>query len=282
MSRPEPVHRSSEWVQREYGREKWPAVARMVEEESNAESDPGRADLGRVLGRVARREACPDGALAPSQMTVAGSRVGVPRAVAHAAHQGFVLDVVGEACTPTTALVIELGSGWGRNLLSLWLSGGPASAEYVAAEYTEAGRRVAAQLAAMDPRLKFRSVAWDYRHPDLSMLGRFDEAVVFTVHSVEQLPQLPAEAIDTIRGLADRVTCLHFEPVGWQLGETEQSGSTADYAAQHDYNRNLVELLREQERQRRLNIELILPDVIGENPANSTTLIVWRASENGS
>jgi hypothetical protein len=268
----EPVTRTPAWVEREYGREKWPAIARMVEEECAHETD-----LARVVGRVARREMYPHGALAAGPAIVDGTPVSVPRALAKGAHQGLVVDAVADACSDATGLIVELGSGWGRNILNVWLSGGPRAATYVAAEYTDAGQGVAARLAALEPRLDFRSVAWDYHNPDLSQLDRVGEAVVFSAHSIEQIPQLTGAAIDAIAGLAERVTCLHFEPVGWQLGDHGRSGSSAEYAAQHDYNRNLIELLAERESQGRLRVELTLPEVIGINPANSSSVIVWRA-----
>ena len=37
-----PVARDSDWVEREYGREKWPAIERIVDEVTTRESDFGR------------------------------------------------------------------------------------------------------------------------------------------------------------------------------------------------------------------------------------------------
>jgi hypothetical protein len=54
-----PVVRDSGWVEREYGREKWPAIERIVDEVTTRESDVGR----RVLSAVARAERYPEGRL---------------------------------------------------------------------------------------------------------------------------------------------------------------------------------------------------------------------------
>ena len=120
------------------------------------------------------------------------------------------------------------------------------------------------------------SVRWDYHRPDLSVLGSVDEAVVFTAHSVEQIPRLSTQALDAIRGVARQVVCIHFEPVGWQLGG-EHPGTSAGYAEGHDYNRNLVELLRSEEQDGALMIDFALPDVVGVNPRNATTVIRWHS-----
>jgi hypothetical protein len=269
------MKRDSEHIQREYGREKWPAVAEDVERVLATEHD---ADLARVLSLVAREQWRADDPLRPSPAIVAGQLVQVPPSAAWGAEQGIVLETLLDACSPRTDLIVELGSGWAWHLLSLWCAGGPPAARYIAAEYTEAGRGASEALASLDPRLDFQALPFDYHQPDLGALPPAEEAVVFTVNSVEQVPRLGAAVFDTIRGLAGRVTCLHFEPVGWQLDPTG-AGSSQAYAEEQDYNRDLVERLREQEEAARLSIDGVAADVIGVNPRNATTVIRWRAGE---
>jgi hypothetical protein len=188
-----------------------------------------------------------------------------------------VLDAVADACTDETDLVLELGPGWGWAVLSVWMTGGPRRALYVAAEYTEAGRRAAAKLAELDPRLDFRALPFDYHEPRLDGLGAREHAVVFSAHSIEQIPEVKPKLFEAIRGVAERVSCIHFEPVGWQLPGYAGEGSSSAYADQHDYNRNLVECLRAEAAAGRLVIDAVTPDVFGINPANSTTVIRWHS-----
>jgi hypothetical protein len=249
------VQRTAAWVDREYGQEKWPGIERLVETVVADE-----ADLGRVVGRVARLEAGEP--LEPRQVIVDGEAVTLPNAAGRGAYQQLVVDAVLDACTPETDLVIELGSGWGRNLLLCWLQGGP-DATYVGAEYTEAGRRVAARLAGLDRRLRFESVPFDYHAPELDFRGR--HVVVFTAHSVEQIPQLKPEVIELILSLGERVRCLHFEPVGWQL-----TGGSDNYAVAHDYNRNLASVVPAT--------DLELVDVIGNTADNATSVIRYGSA----
>jgi hypothetical protein len=268
-----PVRRTREWVEREYGREKWPAIERVIEAEARAEPDAG---LARILGRVARSQWRAGDPLAARLFAGGSAQVRLPASGAHAAEQGVVLDVVAHACTATTDLIVELGAGWAWHLLALWATGGPRRARYVAAEYTVAGRRAAVRLAALDPRLRFSAVPFDYHAPRLDG-GGARHAVVFSVNSVEQIPYVQPAVFAAIRGLAPSVTCIHFEPVGWQLGGQAATGSSAAYAERHDYNRNLVAAVRAEAAAGRLVLDAIVPDVFGVNPRNATTVVRWRA-----
>ena len=151
MSSDEPVVRSGDWVQREYGQEKWPEIGRIVERVCQSESD-----LPRVLGRVVREENG-DEPLGALTFVIGAATVSAAQVTAHGAHQALITETVLQACRDQTQLVVELGSGWGRNLLALWLGGGPRDARYVGAEYTEAGRRVYGRLAELDPAAPARS-----------------------------------------------------------------------------------------------------------------------------
>jgi hypothetical protein len=268
-----PVVRDSGWVEREYGREKWPAIERIVDEVTTRESD-----FGRVLSAVARAERYPNGPLEPVEALFGGARAKVPAAVAFGGYQSLVVDTVLDRCEADTDLVVELGAGWGRNLLFAWLLGGPRSARYVAAEYTAAGRRVAARLAEHAQGLDLVSVPFDYRAPDLSSMPRAANALVFTAHSVEQVALLPEELVDCVRGLADRVTCLHFEPVGWQFRDTQMEGSSRSYAEHHDYSANLAELLHGRAEAGDITLEPPVLEAVGLNPANATTVVAWRSA----
>jgi hypothetical protein len=275
MAEVENVRRDAAWIEREYGREKWPDVQRLIGEAIAAESpDP---ELSRVLGRVVRHERHSPDPRETQEAVFGGVHAQVPQSLAYGAQHMFVIDAVAHACTEATELVVELGAGWARYLFALWASGGPADATYVAAEYTEAGRRASELLASVAPRMSFLAVPFDYTRPELGGLPAAEEAVVFSASSVEQVPQVPAELFRSIASIAGRVTALHFEPVGWQLDGTPRRSSSRDYAERHDYSRNLVEAVRAAEAEGTVEIETTEPDVIGTNPENSVSLIVWRS-----
>jgi hypothetical protein len=271
VSPDETLTRTRERVDREYGQEKWPAVEQLVDEHIAREQ---RFD--RVLGRVAREQWRRADSLATRPFVAGGETVPLPLSGAYGAGQGVLLELLSEACGEQTDLIVELGAGWGWHILTLWARGGPRDATYVSAELTEAGRRAAAKLAALDPDLDFQTRAFDYHEPALDF-GDREHAVVFTAHSIEQVPQIRPELFASIRGLARHVTCLHFEPVGWQLEDRDLEGSSRAYAERHDYNRNLVETIRAEEAAGRIRVEAIRPDLFGIVASNASTLIRWSA-----
>jgi hypothetical protein len=277
MSNSEPISRDRAWVDREYGREKWPAMVRMIREIMSEEGEqPG---LARVLARAKEMEiGSTDDPMEAVEAVVGGKLVRIPRSAAFGAYLGCIQWTVSHYCRSRQAeLMVELGSGWGHNILALASGTGSAHAKYVGAEYTAAGREAAVLLASLAPKLPFRSVPFDYNRPDLTQLRGQKPAVIFTAHSVEQIRKLPEAVLDQIISLAPDVTCLHFEPVGWQFGHS--IGSSEDYARRNDYSQNLAELLGRYQTDGRLTVEKVAVDVIGCNPANATSVIVWRSRD---
>src|SRR4051794_7119314 len=124
------VNRDRNWNEREFGAEKWPAVAELIEE-ALAQEDPPQ--LSRVVSFVSRRERGAGSALDEHDVVVGGMDVRAARSVVFGAYQALIADSVVEACRDEPDLVIELGAGWSRNLFCTWLAGGPANAVYVGA-----------------------------------------------------------------------------------------------------------------------------------------------------
>lgn len=205
-----------------------------------------------------------------------------------------ISDLVAGYCGTGTRRIIELGSGWGTNLFFLWLGGGPRSAEYVAMEYTEAGREATRLLASTEPAMSVTTRPFDYNHPDLSQFRSTDPTVVLTSFSIEQMTHLSDSLFDELLALPGLDRVIHVEPVGWQLSE---SGPWAPLARaltyvipprlfldidmrrrsrSSGYNRDLVAKLRALERAGRIRIERMEKHFVGPNPINPGTAIVWR------
>jgi hypothetical protein len=162
------------------------------------------------------------------------------------------------------------------NLLNLHLWGGP-HVPYRALEPTESGRGCTEILAALDPGLDLTTAPFDFEQPRYDSLGPVDgHVLVFTVHSIEQVTELPREAITGLFDLGASLTCVHFEPVGWQIVD-EPDRAAHEYAVRQRYNRNLWPLLQELEAARELNVETVVPDLFGDKYKNPGTLIVWHA-----
>jgi hypothetical protein len=202
-----------------------------------------------------------------------GELVTLPRAVLMGGRMALHSHVLMEHCPPGADLVMELGSGWGLNLFDLWLSGGP-RVPYVANEPTLAGRTAAETLAALEPALDFRIRAFDFHAPDYFGL-KAGRALVFSSHAIEQIGELKRDAITGLFDIAPSLTCVHFEPVGWQTGAVSEAGATRARAEEADYNRNLWPLLQGLEAEGEISIRLMVPDIFSHKKVNASTLIVW-------
>jgi hypothetical protein len=202
----------------------------------------------------------------------------MPRAAAIGAYESLIAEVVVKHAGSEADLVLDLGAGWGRHLFNAWVAGTPRSALHIAAEITEAGRRVASRLAALDPTLRFAAIGVDLTSPDLSTVRGFRHAVVVTVHAVEQVPVVTPALFDEIRAVADKVTVIHFEPIGWQI-DSSVGGSSQAYSVANDYNTNLWSEVGREDALGRLKIGEMRVDVIGLNPRHATSLLTWTADQ---
>jgi hypothetical protein len=206
-----------------------------------------------------------------------------------------IVDTLLSHCGAGIERVIELGSGWGANLASLWLHGSPRDAEYHAFEYTAAGRRCAETLAAAEPAFRLKATPFDYHDPDFSAFAAPRRTFLYTCSSIEQITEFPEPTLEAILAIPGLERVVHFEPVGWQLPQnalrrqvvevlaglpkkvrTLHSAEIRKYARRHRYNRNLWPLLRRFEAAGRLKIETAERHILGINPFNPTTFIVWR------
>ncbi len=172
--------------------------------------------------------------------------------------------------------VVELGAGYGRNLIEIYFRGGPANARYIGAEYTASGRALMDRFFKLEPERPFETFPFDHRQPDLSFLKGERKVLLFTRHSIEQVNRLPDDYFDVLAACAPEVVAVHFEPFGpqcpekWSFSKTHQ-----DYIDSRNFNLNLLETLRAAERRKRLNIRWFAPDVIDPARGNPTSVVLW-------
>ena len=161
----------------------------------------GEHDLSRVLRLVEADWRSADAS--PMKAPVFGTVVTLPRAALVAGRRDLIARAIAAQARPETAFVAELGAGWGQNLLDLWLVGGP-RVPYFALEPTPEGRACAEYLASLDSDLDLTAGDVDLEHPVYDLPTGVEHAVAFTVHSVEQISELPREAITRLFDLGRR------------------------------------------------------------------------------
>jgi hypothetical protein len=275
------AHRDRAWIEREYNREKYPRVLAAVRETLAG----GERDLARILGHVCFHERGTMTLSMHKEIVCGGHIIHAPVLFAAGGVSSFVVEALAEACSAETEMVIELGAGWGRNLFLLHLSGRiSAKTQLRALEFAETARIAGTLIASAVPAVPFEAAAYDYHAPDYSMIPPSDApTLVATIHSAEQIPALSADVILKLMERRPHLRGVHIEPVSFQI-PVDRRGlrgalTSADYAATHDYNRNLWHLLASLEAEGLIEIADVVPDVIGLNPSNPSTLICWRSKQ---
>ncbi len=179
-----------------------------------------------------------------------------------------------------TDVVIELGCGWGVNLLLLHEIERERKFPLVGAEYTESGRRLFGKLAAlkgMTPKIAFI----DHRAPDLGFLKDdaqpIRKAFVFTCHSIEQVDFLPANYFHALAAIAPEVRGVHLEPFGFQLdASTSAAKKHKAWCEDNKWNQNFHETLKGAERDGALAIEHQELNRYSLEDGNPTSVAIWR------
>ncbi len=98
-------------------------------------------------------------------------------------------------------------------------------------------------------------------------------STIFTTHSIEQIPDASV-IIDNLEKQKDKINyVVHFEPTVVAERTTPLGLLRNKYIEINDYNRNLIEVLKNK-----ASVEIIelRTDIFGLVPLNTTNLIVWR------
>ena len=247
-----------------------------VRDHAAAVIESGETDLSRAVRIVDAEERSLS--LEPLDGIALGERVTLPRAAMTGARRDLIQRILLDACAADVDLVVELGSGGGINLLNLHLWGGP-KVPYFALEPTASGRRACAELlAGLDRRPRTDHAAVRLRAPGLRRAAAGRRACPrLHVHSIEQVTELPREAVAGLLGLGARVTGVHFEPVGWQILDQPDEASYESRSGSAT-TATSGRCSQELEGEGKLVVATVTPDLFGDKYKNPGTLIVWNAA----
>lgn len=248
--------RTKEEVLREYDREKWGAVLEWLRSNDKHSSE----DLLAQQGLPPESEI----AFAIGTEFFAGPALHVMRA-----YEDLLVKALSGHRRDT---LVELGCGLGDKVLHL--------AAHLKAKTVFGGEFTASGVECGRLLAKRRGIAatferFDYNDPS-TLAGVPKGALVYTSHSIEQIPRLQESFI---AGVIEREPAIvfHFEP----CFEDHEEGSLVGlmrrrYAELNDYNRNLVGLLRAFERQGRVRILRHEKNLFSDTPFNPTSIIAWE------
>ncbi len=183
-----------------------------------------------------------------------------------------------------TVNVIELGSGYSKNLFDIWLNGGPLQANYLGMEYTRAGRECGSFLAQLDANIRYQSFEFDYYKPVLADFDRHAKTFVFTCYSIEQITTFGHATFDALLELPGLYKVVHIEPIGWQSGprllplptEPMLWLSTRISARRTRYNTDLLSTLNSLVRAGRISLAHAPKiDYLAHRPNLPGTVVTW-------
>ena len=209
-------------------------------------------------------------------------------------------------CDQHTDIVLELGSGTGKNLAFAYsgLKQRFPSIRYIAAEWSNAGRECSNLLKKLDPSFPLDVHEYNYHEPDYSFIPKDSNVVLFTSHSIEQIPEIKPAVFEGLFERTKNVKFVLFEPVGWQwnneacefyeklqekteipldpknfldsVGQEYDPRWAASYSFNTDYNKNLKRIIEDLVAKKILACDAIILNEYGFNPCNPSTRIVGR------
>ncbi|TRZ48148.1 hypothetical protein D4S03_10320 [bacterium] len=186
----------------------------------------------------------------------------------------FILDYIQDK--PFDAF-IELGCGYARNLIELFYRGGPRYIPYYAGEYTKSGMKTAQMLAELRPDMKLKPFHFDHKNPDLSYVAERNNVLIFTVHSIEQVTEIPDDYFKRISGFFNKATAIHFEPFGFQLQEWpgEPSEIQRAFILEKQWNLNFAKTILDSDSRKEIKLVYMVKNIMGGSHENPTSIAMW-------
>ena len=177
--------------------------------------------------------------------------------------------------------IIELGCGFGQNLFKLYYLGMPKAIHYIGGELAESGLALGRTLASLNSQINIELNHFDHVNPETAFIEKhaFENALIFTCHSLEQVKQVPQVFFDKIAACAKHVTCVHLEPFGFQLPSfSEAARRQRQWIESNDWNINLLEASKMAEDRGIIKRTFLARDIFFSNDEVSpTSLMVWKA-----
>jgi len=181
----------------------------------------------------------------------------------------ILCEAIREAIAPARA-VVELGCGYGY-CLSVFADAYP-DRVWIGGDFSQNAITLANLLFSDRSSVSVVPFNWlDETWPILEALE--DEALIFTRHSVEQLPEA-LHAFRTFRKYERKILgVVHFEPVYELHDSSSLLGNLRQaYTVLNDYNRDLLTAVKALGGQ----VVRTQHDLVGLNSLNPTSLVYWR------
>jgi len=173
--------------------------------------------------------------------------------------------------------VIELGCGFAGRLFETFYQVKRTPIKYFGGELTKAGQKLAGELAEMEPEINFRTFAYDHMKPEPPENSDCRNQLIFTCHSIEQVPYLPDNFIEKLCRFSANVTVVHFEPFGFQARtNTISAKNHARVAGNMNFNKNLYALMERATRDALIDLKWVSVNLFRLDQSNPTSVAIWQ------
>lgn len=178
--------------------------------------------------------------------------------------------------------LVELGAGNGFNLLKIFYEG-MYRGEIFGGEFTDSGVDTINYLGSLNPRMKLKGFKFDHKAPDLSILGKRDRVLLFSMHSIEQVFKVTPLYFKALAQVADEVRGVHIEPFGFQFNIGDNaSGPVSQVQAEHFkrmyWNHDFVASLIAARDAGWIEIEFIAKNVMYGDYGNPSSVAIWKST----
>jgi len=173
--------------------------------------------------------------------------------------------------------VMELGCGFARRLFETFYQTKNNSIQYFGGEITKSGQNLSDMLSDMETEINFSSFQYDHMNPKPPEIGNCQNILIFTCHSIEQVPNLPDDFFEKLCGFAKNITVVHFEPFGFQARTNTVSAKNHQYVADKEkYNQNLYPLIERAHQSKLINLKWVSLNLFRLDRNNPTSVIIWE------
>lgn len=174
-------------------------------------------------------------------------------------------------------VIIELGSGWGRNIYYMLQKNIINNQRIISGEFNKTGCIIQESIKNNFFKNQHLNIYhFDYKNSNnffdqvKKIEKPFQKCLVFTKHSIEQITEIDNDFFDNLLQICPQIKCIHFEPIGWQISEKSFCKSS------NYYNRNLFSKLEEYQNKNLIKIKNVELDFLSvTRPGNTSTLIEW-------
>ena len=176
--------------------------------------------------------------------------------------------------------LVELGAGFGSKILHLSNREAFKDLPLVAGEYAGTGRDIMKLLNESSDR-KMKIGHCDFRSLEIDEGLVPENAIIFTSYAANYVPQLDNAFADYLLALNPEVI-VHFEPVYEVLElNTEFDKMCQKYMELNDYNKNLLQVIKESEAQGKSKISSLRPNCLSANPFLPISVLEWHPQREG-